>query len=178
MRSNMKCDQVRETLPDLAAGSLEPSAEMQEHLHACAPCAERLQEFRQTMALLDTWEAPEPSAYFDTRLQARLRGEKIAENVRGRGWFGYLRGPALAVCTALVIVAGIRVFNVYHQSVPGNGNVVVNVNVPSSPGGTGPSVERGTAVGDLQTLDSDDDLYANFDVLDDIDTRQDPPASE
>jgi hypothetical protein len=27
-------------------------------------------------------------------------------------------------------------------------------------------------VGDLQTLDSDNDLYADFDVLDDIDSQQ------
>jgi len=34
------------------------------------------------------------------------------------------------------------------------------------------SAERGTAVSDLQTLDSDNDLYADFDVLDDIDSQQ------
>lgn len=72
----MKCDEVRETMPDLATGSMEPSEAMQEHLQKCATCATQLQEFRQTMALLDEWEAPEPSPYFDTRLQARLRGER------------------------------------------------------------------------------------------------------
>jgi anti-sigma factor RsiW len=168
----MKCDQVRETLPDLAAGSLEPSAEMREHLQACAPCAERLQEFRQTMALLDTWEAPEPSAYFDTRLQARLRGEKIAEAARGTGWFGWMPRPMFAMAAALLLVAGIGIFTVRER---GNTTSGVAVNVSPKPVEIAP---RGTAVGDLQTLDSDNDLYANFDVLDDIDTRQDPPASE
>ena len=31
---------------------------------------------RATMALLDTWKAPEPSPYFMTRLGARLREER------------------------------------------------------------------------------------------------------
>jgi anti-sigma factor RsiW len=163
-------------MPSLAAGSLEPSAEMQEHLQACAPCAAQLQEFRQTMALLDEWQAPEPSAYFDTRLQARLRGEKAAEGARAHGWFGWLPRPAMVVVAALLVAAGVGVFSVRQRSTFGTGAVAVNTS--ANAGETGASVERGTAVGDLQTLDSDNDLYADFDVLDDIDTRQDPPASE
>ena len=34
------------------------------------------------MALLDEWQAPEPSPYFDVRLQARLR-EEMAKPARG-----------------------------------------------------------------------------------------------
>lgn len=162
----MKCDEVRETMLGLAAEPMEPSAEMQEHLQACAPCAAQLQEFRQTMALLDEWEAPEPSAYFDTRLQARLREEKIAEGARARGWFGWLPRPALAAVAALVVAVGVGVV-IMHRPIPGGGNVVVES-----------SVQRGTAVGDLQTLDSDDDLYANFDVLDDLDSQQNPPTNQ
>ena len=104
MRSNMKCEEVRETLPDLAAGLMEPSDEMREHLQACALCAAQLQEFRQTMALMDEWEAPEPSPYFDTRLEARLREEKAAEAARGRGWLAWLPRPALAMAAALSIL--------------------------------------------------------------------------
>ena len=38
-------------------------------------CAEKLKAMRATMALLDEWQVPEPSPYFDVRLQARLREE-------------------------------------------------------------------------------------------------------
>jgi hypothetical protein len=40
------------------------------------------------MALLDTWEAPEPSPYFLTRLDARMREEREAAPA---GWLGWRR---------------------------------------------------------------------------------------
>jgi anti-sigma factor RsiW len=164
----MKCEEVRETLPDLAAGLMEPPDGMREHLQACALCAAQLQEFRQTMALMDEWEAPEPSPYFDTRLQARLREEKAAEAARGRGWLAWLPRPALAMAAALAVAAGVGIWQ-HHAS----GNVAENgAGVTRGVIQATPSAERGTAVSDLQTLDKDNDLYADFDVLDDIDSQQ------
>ena len=168
----MKCDEVRETMLGLAAEPMEPSAEMQEHLQACAPCAAQLQEFRQTMALLDKWEAPEPSPYFDTRLQARLREEKAVEGARARRWFGWLPRPALAAVAALVLAVGVGVVRMHRESIVGTDTFAVNKKKVDPP------VQRGTAVGDLQTLDNDDDLYANFDVLDDLDSTQNPPSNQ
>ena len=71
----MNCNEIRELLPDLAAGmdatALQP--EVKSHIASCAGCAVHLRDLQKTMALLDEWQAPEPSPYFDTRLQARLR---------------------------------------------------------------------------------------------------------
>ena len=165
----MKCDEVRGMLPDLAAGLAEPSETTQEHLRGCPDCTAKLQEFRQTMALMDEWEAPEPSAYFDTRLAARLREEKITEAARGRGWLAWLPRPAMALAAAMVLAVGV---GVWQRSGRAKNDVAV-----VTPTAVQPAVERGTAVGDLQTLDSDNDLYADFDVLDDIDSQQDPPTA-
>jgi hypothetical protein len=164
----MKCDEVGGMLPDLAARLMEPSDAMKEHLQTCAPCAARLQELRQTMALMDQWEAPEPSPYFDTRLQARLRDEKIAEAARGRGMFAWLPRPVMAMAAALVLAVGVGIWQ-YGAHKPGTGDLAVVAPAPVQPSA---SAERGTAVSDLQTLDSDNDLYADFDVLDDIDSQQ------
>ena len=71
----MKCNEIRELLPDLAAGLATADSEVNLHLRTCTGCAGTLEEFRKTMALLDEWQSPEPSPYFDTRLQARLREE-------------------------------------------------------------------------------------------------------
>jgi hypothetical protein len=155
-------------LPDLAARLMEPSDALKEHLQTCAPCAARLQELRQTMALMDQWEAPELSPYFDTRLQARLRDEKIAEAARGRGLFAWLPRPAMAMAAALVLAVGVGIWQ-YDFHISGTGHLVVVEPAPVQPS---TSAERGTAVSDLQTLDSDNDLYADFDVLDDIDSQQ------
>ncbi len=163
----MKCEEVRESLPDLAAGLMGPSDEMREHLQTCALCAAQLQEFRQTMALMDEWEAPEPSPYFDTRLQARLREEKAAEAGRGRGWLTWLPRPALAMAAALAVAAGVAVWQHHASGTAAENGARVMRGVVQTP-----SAERGTAVSDLQTLDKDNDLYADFDVLDDIDSQQ------
>ena len=165
-----QCEEVRESMPDLAAGLAEPSAAVQEHLRGCAGCAGQLQEFRQTMALMDEWEAPEPSQYFDTRLMARLREEKAAE--AGRGWLAWL--PRLAMAAILVVAVGVGVFHFYGGAA--GGDVAVNP-AQNVPGQVVPEAERGTAVGDLQTLDSDNELYADFDVLDDVDSTQNQAAT-
>ena len=59
--TTMKCNEIRELLPDLAAGLSAPAAEVNEHVRGCAGCATTLDELRRTMALLDEWQAPEPS---------------------------------------------------------------------------------------------------------------------
>src|SRR5215467_11069715 len=85
----MKCNEIRELLPDLATGNTAAGSEINDHLRGCADCAGTLDEFRKTMALLDEWQAPEPSPYFDTRLKARLREEK-AKELEPKGWFAWL----------------------------------------------------------------------------------------
>ena len=90
----MKCDKILETMPDLAAGIMAATPEINDHLRSCPACATKLDEMQKTMALLDEWQVPEPSPYFDVRLQAQLR-EEMAKPATA--WFEWLRRPALAV---------------------------------------------------------------------------------
>ena len=71
----MKCNEILERIPDVAAGFSNPTTEESAHLASCGACAEKLKAMRATMSLLDEWQVPEPSPYFDTRLHARLREE-------------------------------------------------------------------------------------------------------
>src|SRR6476646_2348569 len=96
----MKCNETREVIPDLAAGLTAVTPEVKAHLDSCAECAGKLEAFRQTMSLLDEWQAPEPSPYFD----ARLREESAKETA---GWMHWLRKPVLAASFALVMVVGV-----------------------------------------------------------------------
>jgi hypothetical protein len=154
----MNCNDIRELMPDLAAGLNAATPEMNAHIQSCTGCTEKLAEFHQTMALLDEWQAPEPSPYFDTRLRARLREEAAKQPV---GWFHWIRRPAMAVSLALLMVVGVTLFQ--------KGGV-------QPPEVSGP-VEPGTAVGDLQALDNNLDLYSNFDVLDDLEVQPDVTAN-
>jgi hypothetical protein len=155
----MKCKAIYELMPDLAAGLNAATPELDQHLLDCAACTAKLQELRQTMALLDEWQAPGPSPYFDTRLHARLREEQAKP---AAGWMQWLRRPALAVSLAVMMVVGLTI---YRDGGPRPS--------PAVPG----TVEPGTAVGDLQALDKNHDLYSDFDVLDDLQVQQDVNAN-
>ena len=84
----MKCDEIRERMPEVAAGFGEPTADESKHLASCDACTKQLNAMRATMALLDEWQAPEPSPYFDTRLQARLREEMAKPQAGWLAWAG------------------------------------------------------------------------------------------
>jgi len=148
----MTCKEVREYMLDAAQEN--PVAGLDEHLRSCASCAREMQSMRQTMALLDEWAAPEPSPYFDSRLRARVR-EAAAEP---RGWLDWVRGPAVAFALALLMLASITIF----RNAPDH---QVAANPKPSPASV---VQTGTAVSDLQELEHDGDMYANFDMLDDL----------
>jgi predicted anti-sigma-YlaC factor YlaD len=158
----MKCNEVCELMPDLAADMDAATPEINDHLKSCAACAGKLVEVRQTMALLDEWRAPEPSPYFDTRLMARVREEKGQPS----GWFQWLRKPALAVSLAVLMVMSITLFrNDVGLGIRNNGQVATMV------------AEPGSAVGDLSAMDKNSELYSDFDVLDDLQVQQDVNAN-
>src|SRR5579864_3505524 len=98
----MKCNQIRELMPELAAGLSAAAPELDQHLRNCPECTGKLEDMRKTMALLDEWQAPEPSPYFDTRLAARMREER-AKPERA-SWFSWFRMPVLAGALALVLM--------------------------------------------------------------------------
>ena len=159
----MTCNGVCEFLPDVASGVAAASAETQTHLRECPQCATQLDNLRRTLALLEEWQAPEPSPYFDTRLYARLRGEMAA--APAKNWLAWLRKPALAGSLAALFFVGVSLF-FNDQSLNNSPSAVTSweMNVTAQPG---------TAVGDLQALDKNHDLYADFDVLDQLEVQHD-----
>jgi predicted anti-sigma-YlaC factor YlaD len=166
----MNCNEIRELLPDLAAGMDASTPEVKNHVASCADCAVHLRDLQKTMALLDEWQAPEPSPYFDTRLQARLREEMARPHTR----FNWLRRPVWAMSLAAVMFAGALGIGI------GIGNksyMVETEAIATKPPTPGLPVQPGTAVGDLQALERNDELYADFDVLDDLQVQDDVTAN-
>jgi hypothetical protein len=49
--------------------------------------------------------------------------------------------------------------------------------IPVKPPAPGLPVQPGTAVGDLQALDRNDDLYADFDMLDELQVQENVTAN-
>jgi predicted anti-sigma-YlaC factor YlaD len=163
----MNCNEIRELLPDLAAGmdASTPEPEVEKHIASCAACATHLRDLQKTMALLDEWQAPEPSPYFDTRLQARLREEMARP---AAGWLKWLRRPVWAMSLAAVMFVGALVVGIGNKSYFSETEAIA-----TKPPSLGLPVQPGTAVGDLQALERNSELYADFDVLDDLQVQDD-----
>ena len=169
--NHLDCKTCRTHLPDLllddafAAGHPAVAA----HLAACVGCAEDLQQLRATFALLDTWTAPEPSAYFDSRLHARLREavaeqpESFWERTRSFLLFSTGRGlrPALAgaLAFAMLIGGGTAGLLLPHHN-------------------AGPAASVSATVGDLKILDNNDQALQQMDqLLDDSSSNTDDSAT-
>lgn len=137
---------------------LDPSASSntaaRSHIESCADCMREFKSLEATFALLDAWEAPEPSPYFDQKLAVRLREEQAMEPA---GWFERLKArllfntgrqfrPAIAGALALILVVG--------------GGTFADLS-----GFSHPRPQISATVQDLQILDKNDQTLQTMDQL-------------
>jgi hypothetical protein len=156
----MKCEQIREELFETAPGA--PNESVKEHMERCPECAQVWASLSATMAVLDEWKVPEPSPFFDTRMQARLAEVKAEEAQRAQGFFSWLRKPALGMPLwrplSVAALAGVIIFGLNQTNTP-----VENTNVATKTAST-----PGTAVYDLQALENNEDAISQLELLDDL----------
>jgi hypothetical protein len=166
----MKCEKLQIYFPDMIFDPARVPAEAVQHLRECSHCATEWQELQTTMQLLDTWKAPEPSPYFDTRLAVRLREARESaapgwlERLRLRLLFGnnlHLRPAAVAAFALLIVVGGgsyMGVVNLNHATPPQQQAVSATVN-------------------DLELLDSNAQTLQQLAAFDDTSADVNPAAS-
>jgi anti-sigma factor RsiW len=153
---NSNCTGMESKLANLLLDPAPVSAEVQAHVEGCESCRRELDELRATMALMDAWEAPEPSPYFLTRLEARQREVREAEPT---GWLARLRAsliygsrahvrPLAAMAMTLLLLVG-----------GGTYLGVTNWEQPQA------SPEPTAVVRDLQTMDSNAQLLDQLEAL-------------
>lgn len=150
----MNCKDVRENLIELlsegsAASGHAADPEIASHVRQCTACAGELDSLRRTMALLDEWEAPEPSPYFLTRLRAHVKEEREKAPARS-SVFSWFRRPAMAVSLGTLLVAGGLIYRFGIIEVP-----------PTTP-------DPGTPVADVEMLDKNHDVLVNTDLIDEL----------
>ena len=160
MKTLNKCTEMETKLAELLLDPDSASAKVKTHVAECDSCQKELEELRATMGLLDGWVAPEPSPYFLTRLDARMREERQAppaswwERLRARWTYGTsIHGRPLAALalTVMLLVGG------------GTYLGVTNWEQPPAPQGDA------AVVHDLQTLEN------NAQLLDQLESITDNP---
>lgn len=155
----MKCGRIREELMEtVLSGEELATPAVQEHLATCSVCAQEVAGLRQTMDLLEEWQAPEPSPYFSARLRARMREEHASQSM---GWFAWLRRPMVVTAAAALMAAGVGML----------GGARWKADHRSTMAGNNPPAVNTSAVSDLQYLDNHADLLSDFDALDDNQTE-------
>jgi len=159
----MNCKTCQTELPNLLLGpAASENAAARAHIATCADCARQLASLQATLALLDTWQAPAISPYFDQKLAVRLRELQSAPPA---GWFEQLRTrllfntgrqfrPALVGAMALVLL------------VAGGSVGIVTMQRPHL-------VEVSATVNDLQLLDNNEQALQQVDQL----LQDDAPAA-
>ena len=157
----MNCQNFQTEMPDLLNGSAGMAARI--HLETCAACRKEFASFQSTFALLDTWQAPEPSAYFDQKLAVLLREEQAKP---AAGWLERLQShllfntgrqfrPVLAGTMALALLIGGGTFSGISMF-PAHQN----------------TAQVSAAVDDLQILDKNAQALQQMDQL----LQEDQPA--
>jgi hypothetical protein len=162
----MNCNQARDRFLDMVGGETNPeNLEVSSHLASCAECAKLLRALQQTMSVMDEWKTPEISPYFNTRLQARLAEAKREEAMAPTGMLGWLQKPVLGLPIWRPIAAGVLTFALAVAVGLQKGPASLNTNT-----GGNKAFGISAAVNDLQKLDKNQDLYSDFDLLDDLKT--------
>jgi hypothetical protein len=174
MKHDTDCKSCQSHLADLLLDDAYTAShpELAQHLASCAGCRTELNDLRSTFNLLDEFTAPEPSAFFDTRMHARLREavaaqpENLWERMRSFLLFSTGRAfqPAVACALALVLVIG------------GGGTFLQLQNTPH----TTAHATSSATVNDLKGLDNNIQEEQQLDQLLDTSGSADedtPPAS-
>jgi len=155
-RTMNKCTEMDTKLADLLLAPDAAHAKVTTHVAECDPCRKELEELRATMALLDTWDAPEPNPYFLTRLNARLKEEREAPPA---SWIARLRarfvyGPSMHVqplaamaLTVMLLLGGGAYLGISNWEQPA-----------TAPG-------QAAVVHDLQTLDNNAELLDQLEAI-------------
>ena len=157
VRMTMNCEKLKAKLPDLLFDPVSVPAPVREHLAGCTECREEMASLQATMNMLDEWTAPEPSPYFNTRMEAKLRMAKeeapegFWERMRARILFS-TNVPMRAVGAAALVV----------MLMVGGGSAIYETQHASQP----VEVQASATVNDLQSLDGNAQVFQQLNALD------------
>jgi hypothetical protein len=160
----MNCKQMGEDVfLDFATGKLSGAARVtaEKHLASCEGCRTRLAGFQAVSNVLDEWETPELSPWFNARLRQRIAARAAEEEASRWSWlhaFDWLKRPATATAFAAVLAMGSAAMWMARPSTE---------STPTAP--PAKQAKQAPAQADeLLPVVEDFDMLANFDAITDL----------
>lgn len=103
----MNCHQLDTLLIEYLDGRLHPGerSTVEHHLTSCAGCKARAEGFRSVSQVLEAWEAPETSPWFNARLRRRIASFEAA-HWDWRAQLRFLLKPVYAAAMGTMLVVG------------------------------------------------------------------------
>jgi hypothetical protein len=162
----MTCPEMKKHLEESVFESRPLADEARKHIAECASCTAELTSLESTWKLLDEWQAPEPSAFFDAKLYSRLRVEQTTAPAsffeRAKAWLLYSTNlqmrPLAAGALATVLVIGGGTFALLDYQT------------------TASVAQTSATVRDLQSFDGNAQMFQQLNALD-VDEDSGPGAS-
>lgn len=150
----MTCRKTDKYITDMLFEPESVPANVREHVAGCGRCASELAALEKTMKALEEWQAPEPGAFFDAKLYARLRSEEagnasgLLERMQARLLYSSKLAVRQWVAAALAVALAI-----------GGGTFVL---IDHS---QGPTVQASATVRDLQSYDGNAQFFQQMSAL-------------
>jgi hypothetical protein len=151
----MTCPEMSKNMVELLMESRPLTDEARKHIAECAGCSDEMAAMEKTWKLLDEWQAPEPSAFFDAKLYARLRTEQTTAPAsffeRAKAWLLYssnlqMRQLGAGALAAVLVICGGTFALLDHQQAP--------------------LAQTSATVSDLQSYDGNAQLFQQLNALD------------
>jgi hypothetical protein len=158
----MNCTQMESVLLDYSSGRLAGAdrVPVEHHLTVCQGCRERAEGFRAVAQVLEDWDTPEISPWFNARLRQRIAAEEAdAWNwLRALDW---LKQPVTAAAFAAVLMVGsLAVWTSRPATLP----------VQHGPAKPVVQDQQKAQVDELLPVVEDFDMLADFEVIQDMKT--------
>ncbi len=160
MHKQMECKAAEIAMPDLLLDPAAAPAAARAHVDSCAACQGELASMQETMQLLGSWEAPEPSPFWTVRMGALLREEQAQPR---RGWAGMverLRTQLWVANRSLKPALGAAALGL---ALAVGGGTWFNL---SSPTPAAAPTQASNTVRDLQSLDENAQVFQQLSALD------------
>ena len=160
MGKQTECKAAEAAMPDLLLDPGAAPAAAQAHVSACSACQAELLSLGETMRMLDSWEAPEPSPFWSARMGALLREEQAQAR---RGWAGMverLRTQLWVANRSLKPAVGVAALGVMLAVGGGTWFELATQNTAAVP------TQASNTVRDLQSLDQNAQVFQQLSALD------------